>query len=114
MANFRKKDSGIQALIEKSGDEYVGFTISGHAGFARKGKDIICSAVSMISVQVVNAVEAFTTSEFTVQDRDGYLKYHLKTSTPEAQLLLKSFDMGLQMIVAEYGKEYIHIEYKEV
>ncbi|RRD94875.1 ribosomal-processing cysteine protease Prp [Clostridiales bacterium COT073_COT-073] len=114
MRNLLKKSSGIYALIEKSGDEYIGFVISGHAGYAPKGRDIVCAAVSMISIQTVNAVEALTTSKSAVEDQDGYLRFHLQNSTPEAQLLLKSYDLGLQMILQEYGNEYIHIEYKEV
>ena len=108
------KGLGIKAIIEKSGEEILGFEISGHSGFAQRGEDIVCAAISMNSIQTVNAIELFTTSRATVENRNGYLTFRLQNSTAEAQLLLKSFVMGLEMILQEYGKEYIQIEYKEV
>ncbi len=101
-------------MIEKKGEQYLGFQTSGHAGFAPAGQDIVCAAASMISIQTVNAIEALTTSEVAVEVRDGYLICRLQTDSPEAQLLLRSYELGLSMILREYGKQYIHIEYKEV
>lgn len=109
-----KKSLGIKARVEKSGEEILGFEISGHSGFAQRGEDIVCAAVSMNSIQTVNAIELFTTSQAEIDNRDGYLKCRLQNNSAEAQLLLKSFVMGLEMILQEYGKEYIQIEYKEV
>lgn len=114
MRNLKKNASGIQAIVEKKGDAYIGFILSGHAGFAPRGKDIVCSAVSMISIQLVNAVETLTTSKALVDEKDGYLKYRLTEYTEEAQLLFQAFVLGLEMIMQEYGNEYIQIEYKEV
>lgn len=68
----------------------------------------------MISIQTVNAIEALTTSAVTAEMKDGYLTCRLQTDSPEAQLLLKSYELGLNMILQEYGAQYIQIEYREV
>lgn len=117
MRNSRRpvpKNQGIRAVIEKRGETYLGFQTNGHAYFAPVGQDIVCAAVSMISIQTVNAIEALTTSKAAVEIKDGYLTCRLQTDSPEAQLLLKAYELGLNMILQEYGAQYIQIEYREV
>ena len=48
----------IKITVMKHAGEYRGFVVSGHAGFAKAGKDIICSAVSVLTVTTVNALDA--------------------------------------------------------
>lgn len=105
---------GIRAVIEKRGETYLGFQTNGHAYFAPSGQDIVCAAVSMISIQTVNAIEALTTSVVTAEVKDGCLTCRLQTDSPEAQLLFQSYELGLNMILQEYGAQYIQIEYREV
>lgn len=105
---------GIRAVIEKRGETYLGFQTNGHAYFAPSGQDIVCAAVSMISIQTVNAIEALTTSAVTAEVKDGCLTCRLQTDSPEAQLLFQSYELGLNMILQEYGAQYIQIEYREV
>ncbi len=38
---------------------YQGFLCSGHAGFARAGRDIVCAAVSVLVINTVNSIEQF-------------------------------------------------------
>ena len=35
-------------------------TIKGHAGYAEEGYDIICAAVSALTVNTINSIEQFT------------------------------------------------------
>lgn len=39
----------IKICIETDGYKFIGYNIFGHANFAPKGKDIVCSAVSSIA-----------------------------------------------------------------
>ena len=88
----------------------TGFQVSGHAGYTRSGKDIVCSAVSALTTNTVNAIETFTADEadLTVREKDGFMEYRLKTVSPESTLLLKSLRLGLKSIEASYGK-YLEI-----
>ena len=101
----------ITAVIYKNSEDSIfGFRISGHAGFDRYGRDIICAAVSALSINTINSIEKFTTDRFTAEQSDGNLKFKLVTDkTPETQLLLKSFILGLESLRDTYGDRYIRI-----
>ncbi|MFQ8600843.1 MAG: ribosomal-processing cysteine protease Prp [Oscillospiraceae bacterium] len=46
----------IRAVFQKSGDWFKGFEISGHAGYAGHGRDIVCASVSSAVMLTANAV----------------------------------------------------------
>ena len=39
----------IKIIIKTDEDKIIGYNVFGHANFAPKGKDIVCSAVSSIT-----------------------------------------------------------------
>ena len=45
------------SLFEDSNKNVVGFEVSGHAEYADPGMDIVCSAVSALTITVINSVE---------------------------------------------------------
>ena len=49
---------------------YYGFTEKGHAGFEDSGKDIVCAALSAMTMLIINAIEVSYASdvEYTVDD----------------------------------------------
>ena len=104
-------------LLYKDG-EPAGFTCEGHALYADEGQDIICSAVSALTINTVNSIEQFTDDEAEViQDEDGgFLSFTLKSGpSREAELLLNSLFLGLGMIEETYGIDYLNItEYDQV
>lgn len=102
-------------VYQKSDSEYIGFETSGHADYADEGYDIICAAVSALTVNAVNSIEAFTSDTFEGEQKDGYLKCMVTGSvSTTTALLLKSMVLGLEMIRENYGNEYIHLIFKEV
>ena len=46
-----------KVVFYKSGDSFWGFDVSGHTGFADSGEDILCSAISSMTMLVINAIE---------------------------------------------------------
>ena len=46
-----------KVVFFKSGDAFWGFEEQGHSGFAASGDDIVCSALSAMTMLVVNAIE---------------------------------------------------------
>lgn len=96
----------------------LSFEISGHAFFAKRGKDIVCAGVSAVSIGSINAVHALTgvTPEID-QGGDGFLRCvvpeNLSEDTYEkVQLLLEGMIISLQTIEEEYGK-HIKITFKK-
>ncbi len=106
----------IKVTIYKTKAKVRGYEISGHAGYAVTGKDIVCAAVSVLGINTVNAIEAYTNAKvLTDVDESGYLKVMLlDTIDDKAQVLLDAFSLGVQEIYNDYGKTYIHVEFEEV
>ena len=46
-----------KVVFFKSKDAFWGFEEQGHAGFAESGEDIVCSALSAMTMLVINAIE---------------------------------------------------------
>ena len=99
----------------KTGDIY-GFRLKGHADFAEEGSDIVCSAVSVLTINTINSIEAFTSERFeceTDEKKGGFLSLFLPDTRDgkadkDVQLLLKAMLNGLNDIQKEYGS-YISI-----
>lgn len=88
----------------------IGFRCSGHAGFAEKGQDIVCSAVSVLVINTMNSIESFTrdTFEYKENEESGMIDFKIVSElSNESSLLLNSLFLGLQGIQEEYGQEYI-------
>lgn len=107
----------IKAIIYHKKNEICGYRISGHAGFAQAGEDIVCSAVSILTINTVNAIEQLTSTPFSCEadeKKGGYLKVIFqKEIDHDATLLLKAMVLGLEDLAKEY-KKYIRLNYKEV
>lgn len=106
----------IKAVFYRKNKSYIGFSIEGHAGYAKYGKDIICSAVSALAVSTINAIDTLTKDEIVVQALpDGVIKMRfVNPSSQEAQLLIKALRIGLFGIYEEYGNRYLQLYFKEV
>ncbi len=93
--------------------------MTGHAGYAKSGEDIVCSAVSILTLNTVNAIEQFTEIPFRVEadeKKGGFLKILFPLegmADHDTQLLLKTLEMGLSAIETEYN-QYLTLNYKEV
>ena len=106
----------ITVEIRKSGDSYAGFSSKGHAGYAEEGYDIICAAVSVLTVNTINSIEKFTEDAFKAEAADGMVRWKF-TEIPlskEANLLMDSLVLGLKDIQENYGKKYIKIVEKSL
>ncbi len=92
-----------------------GFKLRGHAGFADKGKDIVCAAVSVTVINTINSIEALLPEDGSKMDvyseeNKGIISclFNEKPSK-EAELLLNSMYLGLKTIKEEYGEKYLEL-----
>ena len=84
----------------------TGFEINGHSGFANSGKDIVCAAVSVLSINCVNSLEELLGIVPKVKEdqKRGYLEVIVEDyKRDDVQLLLRSFVIGVDKISADYG-----------
>ncbi len=89
----------------------VGITqikISGHANYCEYGSDIVCSAVSILSFTIGNALLKLDKTFDLIIDKNEII-YNDLFPTKESQLLLDTLYDGLKMLLDDY-KEYINIK----
>jgi len=92
----------------------IRFTVSGHAFYNDPGKDIVCAAVSAVTIGAVNAIEKLTGLVPNATSKSGLLKAEAPQSTDplrndQVQLLLEGMIAALESIVESYGK-YVKIK----
>ena len=87
-----------------------GFKVTNH------GESIVCAAVSMLCINTVNSLEAFTDCRLVCEyHKDGgYMECCVPELTAEAELLLKSLELGLESVKAMYGLDLVKEKYREV
>ena len=100
-------------IIKSKNGKYKEVICSGHAGFAQAGEDIVCSAISMLVINTINSLDRLTRTQLEVHSEE---ESGLILSEPDegGKLLLDSMILGLQNVVAEYGKKYLKLKFKEV
>lgn len=99
----------ISVSIYKRDKEITGFDCIGHAGYAEEGCDIVCAGISVLVINTVNSVERFTGCSFDCKEKDGDVRFRLKESNPEAQLLLNSFQLGVETVARDTNGQYVKV-----
>jgi len=89
-------------------------TVSGHADFADSGEDIICAAVSVLTISVLNGLtEIVGRKDLCESVKDGYTHFTIPKTSNELQriktdILIATYQLGIQGIKEAYG-DYIQI-----
>ena len=108
----------IQVTVFQSSDgSYKGFRVFGHAGYAESGNDIVCAAVSVLTINTINAIERFTDDPFTLDsDEDSALIDFSFTGhvSGESKLLVDTMVLGIQGLEDDNNEEYIDLIFEEV
>ncbi len=95
----------------------IGVEVKGHAGYDEYGKDIVCAAVSVLTLNMANSVEKFTDDHFegSVDEETGHFTFHFTDNiSAESKLLMDSLILGITNIAESYGDKYIKIRFREV
>ena len=109
----------VDISIVKGKDDFVyGFEISGHAGYAEHGKDIVCSAIAALAYTAAGAIGEMTKAEVDWSYRDGYMRYmiHDDVSDSDRSILKNILDtivIGFKQIELSY-KGYVKVRNREV
>ena len=106
-----------EVVFLMSKGKYKGFSLSGHAEYARFGKDIVCAAVSMLTNNVFNSIERLTEDEFTGYADEKKAEFSLNfvdEPSHDANLLVDSFRLGIDSIADAYGSKYVSVKIQEV
>ena len=111
----RKNQEGIRFIVWADDQGRIReFKLSGHAGFAEEGQDIVCAGVSALSIAAINGLEHFLSVVPKVQDADGYLSCQLsgiqEQELEKAQWILQTMALGIEQIHSTYSQDYIVID----
>ncbi len=101
-------------IYQKNGS-YQGFEADGHAGFAEEGEDIVCAAISVLTINTVNSIETLAKDKVEASEDDGNLTARFPDGlSHEGTLLMDSMILGLMSIENSYGRSFININTEEV
>lgn len=79
-----------------------GLSIRGHAHYAEIGKDIVCAAVSSLAQTLIYSIEELTEDKIQYVSKPGTVEIKHGNLSANAQLLVDSFFVGVNMIADNY------------
>ena len=98
-------------VFRDSQNQISGIECRGHADFDEYGKDIVCAAVSALTLNFANSVEKFTDDSFSGQmdEETGEFVFHFDDGkiSRESRLLMDSLVLGLTNIQESFGKNIL-------
>ena len=108
----------IKVLIKKNKDDIpYYFKVSGHAGYANFGNDIVCSAVSVLMITIANSIELNTKddTDINVDEKNTCIVIDLHTikenkASAELIVLAKTLYLGIIQVKEEYEHKYISVK----
>jgi uncharacterized protein YsxB (DUF464 family) len=100
----------IHVWVQRNQDnEILEITLDGHADFADQGYDIVCAAVSALSIGITNAIDKFLAIHLNPADQgeEGFMWIRVpKELSPDQmdrlQLLLETLVLSLNGIADQY------------
>ena len=102
---------------------FYGFEEQGHTGFAESGDDILCSALSSMTMLIINAIEVSYASnvEYTIDEETTDIRLIAKSALPKYEPdekkqyavsgLIQAYFYQLMDLVEEY---YDYLDVKEI
>ena len=96
-----RDSKGVMHLIEVSVRK-DGITVSGHAGYAEVGKDIVCAGVTALTQTLIKSVSDLTEDKIQCEVSPGKANIHYRDLSEAGKLLVDSFFIGICMIADEF------------
>ncbi len=102
-------------FTKASDDSYKSIECKGHAGFADYGQDIVCSAISVLTINLINSIDKFTDDkpDISQDENKGIIAIRFsKSPSYDSDLLIRSYELGVDSIFREYGKKFLNIKFR--
>ena len=107
----------------KTNGIYYGFEEKGHTGFAESGEDVLCAALSAMTMLLINTIECSYDSmvDYTIDEKTTDIKLIAKSALPKYEKdekkqyavsgLIQAYFFQLMDLVEEY---YEFLDVKEI
>ena len=104
----------------RSGGVFYGFQEQGHAGYAEAGYDILCAAISSMTMLVINTIEVAYASpvDYNIDEGETKITVRAKAALPEFESddykryavsgIMMGFYCQLSDMLEEYG-DYLDV-----
>lgn len=79
-----------------------GITVSGHTGYSDVGQDIVCSAISTLTQNLIMSIEDLTEDTITYSISPGRVDINYKDLSDKSKLLVDSFFVGVCSLSRTY------------
>lgn len=76
--------------------------MSGHAGYAASGKDIICAAVTVLSITLFKSLTDLTEDKIEYDVQPGWVDVKYRDLSEKAKALVDSFFIGICLVADEF------------
>lgn len=110
-----------KVVFYKSGDIFYGFEEIGHTGYGESGDDVLCAALSAMTMLIVNTVEVSYASnvEYSIDEKTTNIKLIVKSALAEYEPderksyaisgLIKAYYYQLNDLTEEYY-DFLEVE----
>ena len=114
-----------KVVFFRSGGFFYGFEEQGHAGFGEEGKDVLCAALSAMTMLIINTIEVAYASdvEYTIDEETTDIRVRSKAALIEYEAderkryavsgLFLSYYYQLNDLLEEYY-DFLDVEIKDV
>lgn len=85
--------------MQRHGGQVVAYEISGHAGYAEKGRDTVCAAASALGQAAIIGLEEYLGLQPQVEVSPGRLRCQLdpvEAKDPRVQAIVETMILGLR------------------
>ena len=82
--------------------------ISGHAGYAEPGKDIVCAGVTALTQTLIQSIDDLTDDEIEYRISPGKVEIEYRNLSEKSKTLVDSFFVGIRLIADEFP-DYVAI-----
>lgn len=76
--------------------------ISGHAGYAEPGKDIVCAGVTALTQTLIQSIENLTDDKIEYRISPGKVEVEYRNLSEKSKTLVDSFFIGICLIAEEF------------
>ena len=83
--------------------------ITGHAGYAEPGKDIVCAGVSTLVQNLIASLDMLAPGTLeSTEVNPGYVEIKHRNLSGHAKMLVDSFFIGVKMVAEQYP-DYVKV-----
>ena len=110
-----------KVVFFKSDDTFWGFEEQGHTGFAESGEDVLCAALSSMTMLIINAIEVAYASrvDYDIDEETTNVRVSVRSALPDYEAdekkryaisgLIMAYYYQLNDLVEEYY-DYLEVE----